>query len=67
MAYAFSCATGLLPPCALGIEAAAALILSAANGLSGLLKDALVLCAAGFPLVTLIVIWSMLASADPPI
>lgn len=62
MAYIFASPAGLLTLFALGIEAAIALILSAATGLSEFHKDVLVLFAVGFPIVILIIIWSMLAT-----
>lgn len=62
MAYVFSSPAGLLALFALGIEAAIALILAAATGLSEFHKDTLVLFAVGFPVVMLIIIWSMLAT-----
>ena len=62
MAYVFSSPAGLLTLFALGIEAAIALILSAATGLSEFQKDVLVMFAVGFPIVILIIIWSMLAT-----
>lgn len=70
MAYVFSSPAGLLTLFALGTEAAIALILSIATGLSEFHKDVLVLFAVGFPVVILIIIWSMLATRpkeDPPI
>lgn len=62
MAYVFSSPAGLLTLFALGIEAAIALILSAATGLSEFHKDVLVLFAVGFPVVILIIIWSIVAT-----
>ena len=70
MGYVFSSPAGLLTLFALGIEAAIALILSTSTGLSEFHKDVLVMFAVGFPVVILIIIWSMLAtrpSDDPPI
>lgn len=70
MGYVFSSPAGLLTLFALGIEAAIALILSTSTGLSEFHKDVLVLFAVGFPIVILIIIWSMLATRpneEPPI
>ncbi len=53
MGYVFSTPAGLVTLFALGIEAAIALILALASGLSELHKDLLVGFAIGFPALTL--------------
>jgi len=53
MGYVFSTPAGLITLFALGIEAAIALILALASGLSELHKDLLVGFAIGFPALTL--------------
>ena len=70
MSYVFSTPAGLLTLFSLGGEAVIGMILSAATGLSEFHKDVLVLFAVGFPVVILLIIWSMLSTRrddDPPI
>ena len=70
MSYVFSTPAGLLTLFSLGVEAVIGMILSAATGLSEFHKDVLVLFAVGFPVVILLIIWSMLSTRrddDPPI
>ncbi len=62
MAYVFSSPAGLLTLFALGVEAAIALILSTATGLSEFHKDVLVLFAVGFPIAIMLILWSLLAT-----
>ena len=69
MSYVFSTPAGLLTLFSLGVEAVIGMILSAATGLSEFHKDVLVLFAVGFPVVILLIIWSMLSTRrddDPP-
>jgi hypothetical protein len=61
MGYVFSTPAGLVTLFALGIEAAIALILALASGLSELHKDLLVGFAIGFPALTLVLIVVLLA------
>jgi|LauGreDrversion4_2_1035121.scaffolds.fasta_scaffold142266_3 hypothetical protein len=65
MGYVFSTPAGLVTLFALGIEAAIALILALASGLSELHKDLLVGFAIGFPALTLVLIVVLLARAAP--
>jgi hypothetical protein len=63
--YVFSTPAGLITLFALGIEAAIALILALASGLSELHKDLLVGFAIGFPALTLVLIVVFLARMAP--
>ena len=65
MSYVFSTPAGLITLFALGIEAAIALILALASGLSELHKDLLVGFAIGFPALTLVLIVVLLARMAP--
>jgi hypothetical protein len=65
MGYVFSTPAGLITLFALGIEAAIALILALASGLSELHKDLLVGFAIGFPALTLVLIVVFLARMAP--
>jgi hypothetical protein len=65
MGYVFSTPAGLITLFALGIEAAIALILALASGLSELHKDLLVGFAIGFPALTLVLIVVLLARMAP--
>ena len=70
MSYVFSTPAGLLTLFSLGVEAVIGVILSTATGLSEFYKDVLVVFAVGFPVVILLIIWSMLSTRrddDPPI
>lgn len=61
MGYVFSSPAGLVTLFALGVEAAIAVILGAATGLSELHKDLLVGFAIGFPALVLVVILMLLS------
>ena len=55
---------------ALGTELVVGIVLAASNGLAELHKDVLVGFAVGFPVVVLLILWSMLArhmQDQPPI
>ncbi|MFZ9199352.1 MAG: hypothetical protein ACO22Z_08390, partial [Paracoccaceae bacterium] len=65
MSYVFSTPAGLVTLFALGVEAAIALILALASGLSELHKDLLVGFAIGFPALTLVLIVVLLARMAP--
>ena len=55
---------------ALGIELVIGIILASSNGLAEFHKDLLVAFAVGFPVVVMLILWSMLArhmQDDPPI
>ena len=66
MGYVFSTPAGLVTLFALGVEAAIALILALASGLSELHKDLLVGFAVGFPALSLVLILVLLSRQPPP-